>query len=202
MSNVDDSNMTSPVARLLQKIRGLSVLEIAGTVVVTAFLIFVATVICLLFNYEDRVKSFSPDGSHQIVVKQQPIQSMMRNFRIIVIDESTREEHQIFYSQDQPPGISLEYFVWSADGRFAALIGDQYHVVPGSTHHYVVPRSILPNGLTLFLVYDLEKDRVYCNTMYEDRGFPQITAEEAIEIFGEERLNSIPPIRLRSYGSR
>lgn len=155
MSNVEDSNTTSLLARFRQRIRGLSALEVAGIIVVIAFLIFVATVISLLLNYMDLVTSVSPDGSHQIVVRQRPIQSMMRNFRIIVIDESTGEERQRFYPLDQPPMISLEYFVWSADGRFAALIGDQCNFVP---------RSTLPNGLTLFLVYDLEEDQVHCNT--------------------------------------
>lgn len=191
MSNVDDSNAISLLERFREKIRDLTKEETQALLIALFVVAVGAGVISIAWKLVRNVElpsALSPDGEHWIVMRERPIASITHNFQVFVIDDTTREERRVFHSLDQKGCIHFEHFIWSADGRFAALIGDLY---------YVVPESILPNGLTLFLVYDLETDQIYCNTANEGRGYPPITAEEAIKIFGEDRLNSISPIRLR-----
>lgn len=188
MSNVDDSNAASRLDRFRQKIRGLYWDEIAGLIAAAVLVIFFAAVIFTAMDIVDVSNTLSPDGTQRIVIRQRRPITLDRNFRIVLIDEATKDEREIFYSLDQLPTISQEHVVWSADGRYFALIGDGYYVLPGSQ---------LPNGLTIFLVYDLETDQVYCNTHYVDRKLPRVTIEEAVGIFGKEALDVTPPARER-----
>ena len=149
-----------------------------------AFVCLFLVVVSPLAIREVVTESTSPDGRYRIVVIQPKLVLLDRNFRVELIDKISESTQVIFKSFDQSPSIREEYFVWTNDSRWVALIGDEYYVASGSG---------LPNGLTLFLAYDIENDRVYCNTDYLERGFPQMTVGEAVRRFGENGLEAPTP---------
>jgi hypothetical protein len=129
----------------------------------------------LIGRPRDTLVSESPDRSHRIVV-QEGFRHIDRNFRILLVDRRTGARRVIFTSYDQSPSITQERFVWSTNSSKVVLLGDRYYVVPGSK---------LENGEIVFLMYDIEHDRLSCNTDH-DRGFQRVSAQEVVEIFGED----------------
>ena len=122
----------------------------------------------------DTLVSESPDGSHRIIVRER--RYIDRNFRVVLVDRQTGTERIVFTSYDQDPTISHERFVWSNDSSKVVLVGDDY---------YVTPEAKLENGEIVFLMYDVENDKLWCNTEY-DRGFQRISAQQVVDTFGQE----------------
>lgn len=175
--NSDNKDLSLPRSRakLVRKI----------VLVVSVGVLAVGAVAGLWYMYSphDVLVSDSPDGAYRIVIRQPRFRFLDRNFRVVLIDQRTNVEQKIFDSWDQSPTIKKERFVWSSDSRKLALVGDRY---------YVVPDSELPNGQLVFLVYDFDGKKLYCNSEY-DRGIPHISAQHAIEIFGDGILTENKP---------
>ena len=129
----------------------------------------------LMFSASDTLVSRSPDSSHRIIVREGPPGLVDRNFNVYLVDQQTGKERRIFSSDDQDPRISREQFVWSEDSLKVALVGDMYDVTPGAT---------LPGGDIVFLMYDLENHKLWCNTV-NDPKYPRISAQEAIDAIGQ-----------------
>lgn len=123
---------------------------------------------------QDVTVSQSPDGLHRIVVRQPRFVFMDRNFRVVLIETSTKTEREIFRSLDQSPTIESERLVWSADSKAVGLFGDKY---------YVVPNSQLPTGEIVFLVYNLDTGKLWCNAD-DDTRYGHITAQAAAKMLG------------------
>jgi len=123
----------------------------------------------------DTLVSQSPDGDYQIVVRERS-RFIDRNFRIVLVDRKTGDGRLIFTSNDQSPTIRQERFVWNEDSSKVALIGDRY---------YTIPESKLDNGEIVFLVYDVSRGKLWCNSDETDQGYERITAKEAADIFGK-----------------
>ena len=123
----------------------------------------------------DTLVATSPDGAHRVIVRE-PMRTLDRNFSVFLVDPSTGIEREIFDSYDQDPSIKREWIVWSDDSSKFALIGHRYFVVPGAG---------LPGGETVFLVYDLDADRLWCNTDHVGRGLTPITATQAEAVIGK-----------------
>lgn len=145
-----------------------------AAIIAACVFIVILTLSFTLFAPRNTVVSQSPDGSHQVVVRE-GIRTIDRNFRVVLVDLATGAQREIFVSDDQSPSIDRERFVWSDDSKKVALLGDKY---------YVVSDSSLSNGEIVFLVYDLENDRLWCNTDH-DRGMEAIPAAQAADMFGE-----------------
>ena len=116
----------------------------------------------------------SPDGVHRVIVRE-PRRFIDRNFRVFLVDQRTGLERQVFKSYDQSPLITRERIVWSDDSSKFALVGDRYYVLPGAA---------LPGGEIAFLLYDIDADRLWCNTDV-NRGLTPITAAQAVSAIGK-----------------
>jgi len=128
-----------------------------------------------VLRVQDSLVSASPNGAHQIIVRER--RYIDRNFRILLVDSQTGAEREVFKSFDQSVSIKRERLVWSDDSSKLALVGDSYFTMP-------TVAAVLPKGETVFLVYDLDADQLWCNTEY-NRGYATITAAQAAAVIGK-----------------
>jgi len=147
---------------------------LAVLAVIASVLVFIG--VMEQFNRErDTLVSYSPDGAYEITVRER-VRFIDRNFRIVLVDRKMGARRLIFTSNDQSPTIKRERFVWNEDSSIVALIGDRY---------YTTPESKLENGEIVFLVYDVARGKLWCNSDETDQGYQRISAKEAADIFGK-----------------
>lgn len=77
-----------------------------------------------------------------------------RNFIVTLRDLKTDTSTVIFQSPDEGLSVYTEYFLWSADGRSLLLVG---------RHFYTKPELRLANGEIVYLLYDTQSGRLWCN---------------------------------------
>ena len=147
----------------------------------------VALVVVFGFWVRDRdtLVSDSPDGAYRAIVRERmPRLSIDRNFRLYLVDRKTGAQRLIFTSDDQSTLINRERLIWNEDSSRIALIGDRY---------FTVPEANLPNGEIVFLVYDVVRQKLWCNTDAEDRkDYERMSAEEARAVFGKALDSNAP----------
>lgn len=154
----------------------------ALAVLVVGLLSVTLIVVCLVYDLfshpslDSQVPRTSPNGRHRVVVEEPSFRFLDRNFRLVLTTGPTGAPTPICQSSDQSPLIRKERFVWSPDSRYLALVGDRYFVVDGSAFN---------NCESLFLVYDLDSNTVYCNADNDGR-FPRMSAASAAEKFDNQ----------------
>lgn len=101
-----------------------------------------------------RLEVASPDNAIVAVLEERSGQQLDRNFRVGIRRRDEKDYRWLLNSPDEgrPPGS--ERFLWSADGRYVALIGE---------HFYVMEGSATASGVQLYLVYDCQNNRLWCN---------------------------------------
>ncbi|MDB5340315.1 MAG: hypothetical protein JWN70_5934 [Planctomycetaceae bacterium] len=137
----------------------------------------------------DILVSDSPDRSHRIIVRE-GIRLIDRNFRVLLVDRPTGTERVVYTSEDQSPTNTHERFVWSKDSSKVVLVGDRYFVVPGSK---------LESGEIVFLMYDVNTDKLWCNEDH-DRGFQRVSSQQVVDAFGEDFKREGANLRRHSCG--
>ena len=145
---------------------------------VLAVIVFVILFFGLMewfYRERDTLVSYSSDGAYQIIVREGP-RLIDRNFHIVLVDRKTGVGRLIFTSNDQSPTIRRERFAWNEDSSKVALIGDRY---------YATPESKLDNGEIVFLVYDVSRGKLWCNSDETDQGYERISAKELADTFGK-----------------
>jgi hypothetical protein len=164
--SIEDSSDLSRFDGMKFRGRGLSVWLIGLTLLIPFLLI-------MSMRCEVTVSN-SPNGKYQIAVYQ-TARFIDRNFDITLLDQHTGRKETIYRSNDQSPTIKSERFLWSADSSKVVLLGDSYYVDPGSE---------LPNGETVFLMYDLVLKHLFCNADYAN-DYERIPADKVTQIFGD-----------------
>ena len=108
-------------------------------------------------THERRVtaRSLSPDERLLVELHERPAY-IDRNFFITLRDRYAKAGASpvIFESPDEGRPICTEYFLWSADGRSVLLVG---------RHFYTKPELRLANGEIVYLLYDTQSGKLWCN---------------------------------------
>jgi len=138
--------------------------------------IFVTAVSMRLFTnlVHPPLISDSPNRYYRVTVREAVPRFIDRNFTVVLTDNKSGSERVIFDSDDQSPTIKTERLLWTRDSSAVALVGDRY---------YAIPEARLDNGQIVFLVYDVQSGRLWCNGDEDPPKYPRISAKEAEKLF-------------------
>ena len=124
-------------------------------------------------------RSASPDGKYCVCLVEVPrgISHIDRNFRVRIAKKGDKSSHVIFRSPDEGAPEGTERFAWSRDSKWLLLLGKQFFVKPGVETQ---------KGEYIYLLYDVESGRAYCNatqTTMSGFGFDTLTPLDFEEEF-------------------
>lgn len=119
--------------------------------------------------------SDSPDGSKRAAIVEHRGR-FDRNFAVRIRDALGWTT--IYESPDEGGrGAGAERFIWSKDGAWLLLVGKRFYSIEGVR---------LDTGEDLYLLYDVERGRLWCNAVAGRYRKPFGIEELATTDFGEE----------------
>jgi hypothetical protein len=100
-------------------------------------------------------QSESPNRRFIVEIRENIKDTTDRHFRILLINTEENTKKSVFLSPDEgEPGTEEIY--WSPDSNWFLVTGRKFAVAL---------ESILPNGERLYFLYDLKRNKAYCNSV-------------------------------------
>lgn len=111
----------------------------------------------MLPHEETTLSRLSPNDRYRVRLIEPPRLPFYidRNFELRIEDLETGSIRTIFRSPDEGRPEGSEQVIWSLDSSRFILIG---------RHYSMVHEDQLPGGLQLYLLYDIESGRLWCNS--------------------------------------